>query len=269
MGLYITLTGRLKQEVLLKITTPADTSNAGAAAILEVDFERPTYLNGIHLEPFVTFPATVERIEVEGLTSDTKQVVYEGASFTLDRPATVRFTRQVVRKAYVTLRQTNYTLKEHEVEAPDALRRDTLNSIQSALPFAVRRAAPAVPVRHRGAQYEFGIEAISGEDWQPALPGVFVSGPHRFEGCPEVIRVDLDVQGTPEIYLCFRAYDASGNLKDVQLQGVQITNGQTKIFPFALSVPLEQVAHCDVYLKFIHRSSLDLIERFSIQASNV
>lgn len=269
LGIYIQLVNTLDQEMLLRVTTPADTPTVGAIATLQIEFERPGYLNGLHLEPFATFPVTIEQIEVEGLTPDTKQNVYGDASFILDRPVIVRFTRQMVRKAYVHLRQLNYSLKDHQIDPPDALRREVLNNIQSSLPFSIARTAPAVPEILTGAQYEFGLESIAGEDWTAQLPGVFVSGPHRLNIVPEVIRIDVTVQGAPEIYLCFRAYDQSGNIKDLQIQGLAFTNGSAIVFPFANTVNLSQVSNCDLYLKFIHRADLDLVERFSIQTTTL
>jgi hypothetical protein len=269
LGMYIQMVKPLKQEMLLKVTTPADAPSVGCLATLELEFERPTYLNGLHLEPFTNFPATVEQIEVEGLTADTKQRVYGDSSFVLDRPVSVRFTRQMVRKAYVHFRQLNYSLKEHQVDPPDALRRDVLSSIQASLPFTIARSTPALPVTSSGAQYEFGAENIAGEDWQAQTPGVFVSGPLRTSNVPEIIRVDATVQGSPEIYLCFRAFDQAGNSKDLQVQGISLTNGSALVFPFSNGLNLGTVSYCDLFLKFIHRGALDLVERFSIQTTKV
>jgi hypothetical protein len=61
--------------------------------------------------------------------------------------------------------------------------------LEAILPFNARNVSQLPVVIYTGAQYEFGVDAVSGEMWT-AVPGVFPSGPNRIQGCPEVIRFD-------------------------------------------------------------------------------
>jgi hypothetical protein len=267
-GLFMRMLSRPQLDFYLRVSTEAIGSRPGAEALLEVEFERPAYINGLSLAPFVNFPMRLISFEVQGLTSDTRHLVYEGETV-VDRPLTVRFPRQLVRRVFLKLFQENYTLKEHVIDPPDKLRRDALGAVQSSLPYSVRRIQRAVVKRLRGVQYDFGLEHIVGQDWSFTLPGVFIIGPLRFTGAPEVLRLDVDVIGSPEIYLCFRALDASGIEKDVQLQGMLLSSGSAVVFPFAPTVERIKVTTTNLYLKVVFRTEEDMIERYLVQATQV
>lgn len=106
--------------------------------------------------------------------------------------------------------QENYSIKEYQDESQDALRRNTMNSLESSAPFSVRVSLPAVPVIYRGYQYEFGFENLAALDSGISTPGVFVHGPLTVPGCPDVLRIDAETTGTVSLYVCYRAYDANG-----------------------------------------------------------
>jgi hypothetical protein len=267
-GLTIKMVSKPVAEYVLQVSTPA-LPNYGATAVLEVEFERPAYMNGFNLVPFTTFPARLTTIAAEDFSSDTRQTLYSGSGVVLDRSMVLRFPRRLVRRIFLTFYQENYSLKEHTVDSGDKLRRDILASLQPILPFSVQRISKSLPQRFRGAQYEFGVEHLVGLDSTPSLPGVFVSGPYQVLGCPEVIRLDADIQGTVDLYLCFRAFDGAGTVKDVQLQGTAITPGSTIVFPFADTLDRGQVDHTDVYVKAVNRTSLSLLKRFVLQITKV
>lgn len=173
----------------------------------------------------------------------------------------------MVAKIYLTLAQASYTIKEYQEDDSNTLRRNTMNSLQSSLPVAVRRAAAATPVTYRGYQYEFGLEELAVLDVAPALPGVFVQGPYVIPGCPEVVRFDAVTSGTVACYLCYRAYDATGTLLDENLQGVPVTPGSAFVFPFAGTADRDSIASTEVDLRFVLRSADASVTRYSLQAT--
>ena len=267
-GMFIQLSSRRPtDDWLLKISNPGNADIVGATAILEIEFARPMYLNALQVAPFTTFPLTLARIEVEGLTTDTRHSVYEGTA-SIDRSTVLRFDRTLVRRAYLTVHQEHYTLKEYTLESPDALRREVMTGLQAVLPYAARRSSAPLPVKKRGALYEFGLESLEGQDWV-LTKGLFVSGPHRFSGCPEIIRVDVDLHGTVDFYLYYRAFNASGLKVDENIVGVALVPGTTIVFPFAEDLDRGFVHHTDIYLKMVHRTTDAVVERFLIQVANV
>jgi hypothetical protein len=267
-GLYLRLKGVPQDEVSFQVTTPASNSY-GARATLTVELEHPAYMTGVTLAPFSSYPATLERVVCHGVVAEPA-LLFDG-SVVLDRKMTLNFERRMVRRLELTFTQTNYTLKEHTVDPPDKLRRDTLSSLQNVLPFAVRRTAPAVPKTYRGAQYEFGFESIQGEDWKAQVPSVFVTGPYRVYGCPEIARLDLEKLGEVDAYLYFRAYNSAGTKIDdnENSAAAQITPGTAIVVSLAESVTRPNVAYADLYLKFVFRSADALAKRFFLQVSRV
>lgn len=274
-GLFIQLGSAVPvDDWSLVISNPGNPEAVGATALLELEMAQPTYLNALRVSPFTTFPLVLKRVEVEGLVTSTRHSVYEGSTV-VDRMTLLRFDRTLVRRVYLTWYQENYTLKEYSVESVDALRSEVMTSLQSALPYAIRRAPSAVPTPHRGAVYEFGLEALEGQDWV-STKGVFVSGPHRVMGCPEVLRIDAEVTGDVSLYLCYRAYNAAGVIVDENLVGANLdthvgadplTPSTAFVFPFATDLDRSTVARTDVYLKMVHRSLDAVVERFLIQVA--
>ena len=249
-------------EWLLKVYNPASAEIVGATATLEIEFERPRYLNALQMAPFTTFPCLLRRIEIGGLTADTRHSVYEGAAL-VDRELVVGFPRTLVRRAYLTLYQENYTLKDYSLEDEDALRREVMANLQTALPYAARRSAPPVPVTRRGALYEFGLEYLEGQD-RSSVKGVFVSGPHRLYQAPEILRLDADVDGAASFYLLYRAYDQDGVKVDENFVGVPLTPNAAVVFPYGEEL-VADVASVDLYLKIVPRTTEAIVERFLLQ----
>ena len=92
-----------------------------------------------------------------------------GGGKLLDRPMTLRFPRQLLRRFRLDFYQPNYTIKEHLVNPADALQRAALVRLQSSLPFSARRLAPSVPLEPRGYQGEFAWRDRAGEDGAPEV----------------------------------------------------------------------------------------------------
>lgn len=136
--------------------------------------------------------------------------------------------------------------------------------LQAALPFEAQ-AIPSSPTQtYTGVQYEFGLENIQGELWT-STSSVFVSGPNRLDGCPDTVRFDADVKGTVSLYLCYRAFNAAGQVLVENLAGIAITPNTSLVFPFPAGVVHSQVDHIDIYLRIVHRSADALVERYMMQ----
>jgi hypothetical protein len=205
-GLYIEIGPAVPtQTYLLEASSQASPNTVGATASLEIDFAQLSYLTVIQVTPFTTFPMVLTNVEIQGITANTRQTVWAG-SLPISQPTAIRLDQQLgtnplVSKVFLTFYQPNYSLKQQTVTPPDALRLDVMSQLQAVLPFNVRNVLPPPAVVYTGAQYEFGIANVSGECWA-TVPGVFVSGPNRFEGCPSVVRFDADysnTQGDPAI----------------------------------------------------------------------
>ena len=205
-GLYIEIGPAVPtQTYLLEASSQASPNTVGATASLEIDFAQLSYLTVVQVTPFTTFPMVLTNVEIQGITANTRQTVWAG-SLPISQPTAIRLDQQLgtnplVSKVFLTFYQPNYSLKQQTVTPPDALRLDVMSQLQAVLPFNVRNVLPPPAVVYTGAQYEFGIANVSGECWA-TVPGVFVSGPNRFEGCPSVVRFDADysnTQGDPAI----------------------------------------------------------------------
>lgn len=264
-GLTIQMIGRPLYEYLLIVTTPAQ-SNYGATAMLEVDLATPSYINGIQLSPYSEFPITLTQVQTQSFNDNTIQTVSVGQSL-IDRPMTITFPTQLVRKIFLTCYQQNYTLSNYEVQAPNQLSIDTFASLQSSLPLQAQTAVRSTPSFYTGAEYIFGFENIAGVNNVPNLPGVFVSGPWTVNGVPEVISLSTDQVGTISYYLCFKAYDANEVTQDEQLFGYALTPGTPIVFPYSVAPNTLNIDHVDVYLKIVLRSANAICDKFLIQTT--
>jgi hypothetical protein len=205
-GMYIEIgSAAPTQTYLLEASSQASPNTVGATAMLEIDFAQLSYLTVLRVTPFTTFPMILTKVEIQGITTNTRQTVWAG-SLPISQPTAIRLDQQLgtnplVSKVFLTFYQPNYSLKQQTVTPPDALRLDVMSQLQAVLPFNVRNVLPPPAVVYTGAQYEFGLANVSGECWA-TVPGVFVSGPNRFESCPSVVRFDADysnTQGDPAI----------------------------------------------------------------------
>src|SRR5450756_1773475 len=219
--------GNISYEALLRIEVAAS-SNFGVTVTLEVEFDRPGYYNGLRLTPFVNMPVILTRIRVEGMLALGTLPIFEG-NVLLDRPVSVRFVGTdsagnpvpiYVRRLYLDFYQPSYSLKQHLVNPADQTRQDAMARLQTVLPFSDRAVQGAVPTSLVGAQYEFGLRDIAGERYNPAGPGVFVSGPFHLDGMPEILRLDADITGDVDCYLICRP------------QGISVTTDRVVVSPF-------------------------------------
>jgi hypothetical protein len=163
--------------------------------------------------------------------------------------------------------QENYTIEEYQEDSPDALRRNTMNSLQSYLPFSIGGAPASIPIIYRGYQYELGFEDMIALDVQVSVPGVFVQGPLNIPGCPDALRVDAQITGTVSMYMCYQAFDSSGTVVDANLPGVAVTPGTTVVFPFSSLLDRTTVATTQVSVRFVLRSVDATVSRYFIQTT--
>lgn len=261
LGIFIQMVGTPPGEMVLKVTTPGNLSY-GETAQLTIDLERTSYINGLRVSPFTNFPVTITNIVAQGFTSDMQTTVLD-IPVKLDRGTVIRFPRQLVSKFVVSFYQENYSLKEYFAQAPDSLRRDTLANLQSSLPFSVQRPQPSVPRQFEGALYALGIEDILALDISVSLPGLFVSGPYRVFGKPEVIRVDTQsINLSGPLTFAYITYDGNDNV--LETAAVSIVSGTSKGFTFS-HVP----DHVDFYVQFPLSQELSVIEQFLLQVTTV
>lgn len=267
-GLSISLGSQAPTDTaLLTVASTAAPATVGLTAVLSAEFGKLGYLNGFRLAPFATFPLTLKQVEVEGLTSATRTTVWEGST-EIEVETTLKFPTQVVRRIYLTFYQQNYLFEAPSKTPEDALRRNVMAQLQAVLPFSVRQLSEAVPVKTSGAQYEFGLESLQGETWT-AGRSVFVAGPHRYSGSPDVFRFDASVVGEVDFYLAYQAFDASGTLLDINLVGIPITPGSAMVFPLSESLVRNTIDHLALFLKIIHREPDAVVERFLFQMTSV
>ena len=188
------------QPYLLQVASQASSSTVGATAVLEVDLAQLNYLTVLNITPFTTFPMVLTKVETQAITSNTRQIVWNGST-PINRPTAIHLDQTLgvnplVSKVFLTFYQPNYTLKQHTVTPSEALRLDIMSQLQAVLPFNARNVVSPPAEVYTGAQYEFGAANVSGETWK-AVSGVFVSGPTRFTGIPELLQFDADFTAGP------------------------------------------------------------------------
>ena len=258
--------GHLNYEALLRIETNAN-DTFGVLAQLEIEFDRPGYYNSLRLTPFVNMPVSLLKIQAEGmLTNLNSAPIFEGNAL-IDRPMSIRFADAkgnpvFVRRLFLDLYQPNYSLKEHLVNPADQARQDSLARLQTVLPFSDRPVQGAVPASLVGAQYEFGLRDIAGERYNPAGPGVFVSGPFHVDGMPEIIRLDADTAGQVDCYLVCRP---AGIPVTTDRIVQQLVSGAAFSFPDVWTAGT--LTSADFYLKWVFRSDDAVLTRFLLQVT--
>lgn len=267
-GLYLKMLNLFSGDYTFVVSTPADSVNPGVFVTLQIDFERPSYLSSIGLEPFTSFPCRVDFVKVQGLTSSNLNTIFTRAGAPgplLDRPLEIAFSRTLVKTAQVGLYQENYEVNRYSILPTDHLRREALSLLQSSLPVGVQVPQQARPSTLEGAQYDFGVQKIVGVSSIYTAPAVFVAGPYRIVGCPEVLRFDVEYEGSPVFYACYRGLDGSENVIDENVSGVSVTSGSCIVFPWASNTDLSQIVHADIYVKMVFTSPIDRIQKFLIQ----
>jgi hypothetical protein len=88
-GLTLQMISRPMFEYYFLVTTPAS-PQFGATAVLEIDLANPTYMNGLTISPFSTFPVKLVRVETESFTPDTRQTIGTPNAI-IDRPMLLTF----------------------------------------------------------------------------------------------------------------------------------------------------------------------------------
>lgn len=260
LGLFLQMVGTPTAEAMLQITTPGS-QTFGESASLTIELERAVYMDGLQLSPFTNFPPTVQSVVAFGFTDNIQSTVLD-IPVVLDKAAIIKFRRQLCRKFVINMTQTNYSVKEYIVEAPDSLRRDTLANLQSTLPFSVQRPQPGIPQHFEGAMYEFGLQNISAIDDLPNLPGVFSSGPYLVVGTPEVIRLDTDVTNIPDaqIWIAYNAFNANDQL---------VASDEFAWSGLPTFYSGEAVDHVDFFVKFVFTEALSIASKLCLQVTTV
>jgi hypothetical protein len=266
-GMYIEMIGIPATEMIFSVTTPAS-EVYGMPAQLQIDMDRPAYMTGVAVSPYTNYPQTLTTITCQGVTG-APVVLFQG-SVLIDRPMVLSFPRTSVRSLTLSFTQENYTIKQYSVATSDKLRRNTLNSLQSVLPFAIRTVAPVPPTLFDGALYAFGFESILGVDWSSTtIPGVFVTGAYRIAGQPQILRVDTTTIGSVDTWLYSKSYSSTGQLVATNLTGTQLTSGAAIPVPITYVGATTPIAYTDYYLKYILRSVNAMVFNFFLQVTNV
>ena len=263
-GLFFSLLRQLDTERLLLISTPANTTY-GAAAVLEIQLERPAYVNALHLTPFSGYPATMLLLEAEGFTSNTLTTLIQGP-IPLDKEVSYLFPTQLISKFYLHLRQENYTLEQYQQSPADKLRRDLMQSLQSSLPLNVAQSLPSLPTLLDGAEYSFGLESIVAENVSYLQESIWVSGPYRIPFRPQLLSYYSLHANAAATALCYRAYDSTGAEVDANIHGTLMPSGPFA-FPFSTDLDLATVAYCDLYLKLINQGPSTIFQKFCLQVA--
>ena len=262
LGLTLQMVSAPSLEYLLRIEQVV-ASGYGESATLEIDFP-PSYLNGLRLAPAAPYPATIQGIQVFGVSDTACTQIFQG-SLLLDRDVTFRFDRTLVRRALVFLRQEGYTLNQHQLNPPDFAKRSLLAQLQAVLPFSVQSIAPPASQLLIGAQYDFGLRDVAGVNSTTAVvvnrPGILISGPYSVTSSPEVLRFDAVLDGEVGTYLEVQETYDDGTLSAVvEMQiAAPCTLPYTPLAPSAIETTF--------WLKFILRSEMSIAERFLLQVA--
>ena len=272
LGLFLRMLARPQCDYLFRVDTVV-AAGYGMEATLELELDKPSYINGFHLAPAVNFPFRLMSVTAEGLTSDTSRMIYWGGDV-LDRPVSLRFPRQLVHRLYLNFRQENYSYKEQVIDPADKLRREALQNLQSVLPFSLRRTVITPARVSEGAQYEFGLSDLYAEDWTATMPqdyGVIILGPFEVPGNPELIRLDADFSGDVKFYLIDVPFDVNGVLvqssfHETNPHGIEVVPGRALAFTPPAAANISKV---QFYVKIVLRSEYAVAERFLLEVSNV
>jgi hypothetical protein len=272
VGIYMRPAIFLAMEYLLRVETPGnENTGVGMNAVLEVELEQPGYYTSIQVEPFTALPAYLTQISVEGIEIGQIATVFTG-NILIDRAMGIRITQQdgtpvYVRMIYLSLVQNNYSLTEEVINPADQFRRDALAQIQAVIPFTTRQIEASVPQHVIGAQYELGLRNISAKNEVFNGTGVMVSGPFAKDGCPEMVRVDVDCSGPVNCYLYCKLYDGSGDEPQPTMVG-PAPSGSAISFPdFVVTLGSPTIVKVEFFLKWVMSDTSAVLRRYLLQVS--
>jgi hypothetical protein len=264
LGLFISLNSTMQNEYLLRVYQNADSTHCGIESQIEIDFGQIAYMNAIHLEPSGQYPARITQIVTQGFTENSQQTIYQGYML-LDRPMSLKFPTTLVGSVFITVLQENYTIGQYQVTTQNALQASAINDMQSLLPPQARELLPVNDNFYTGYVYTTGFENIQGELWSFELPTIFVYGPWTVNLSPDTIQLAAAFAGDIDFYLCWMAYDANGNVLDVQLNGYAVNPGTGIVFPFSSGTNRSDVASVDIYVKVALRGAFANLTRLLIE----
>jgi hypothetical protein len=270
LGLYISQLRVPPTEYLLQIESPV-ADNYGMTAKLEVSFDRPLYMNGLNVDILSSYGLHLKGISADGLESQKGIPIFTG-DFLLDRAQTIHFPRQLINKLYLDLVQVNYTYKTHSPDPAGDLKRNALASLQAVLPFSLQEVNIATPRQVSGCQYEFSLGSISGQDSIPntlyGQPGMFIAGPLKVTGTPDLIRFDIDAfdpGGTSvKAYLIAQEFAVDGTISSV----TQISSTPGTAFVYS-KITSGAVSYVNFYIKAVMFNELSVLKRYLLQVTNV
>lgn len=273
LGLRIRMRKTPAAEYLFRVDS-AGAGGYGASAVLEMELDRPSFIDGLHLAPFSNYPARLESVVARGLTDDSTSILFDSADLLLDRPVTIRFPGQVVHRLFLTFRQENYVLVEHVIDPADQLRRDAMVAIQAALPFSSRRMHVTPARRVSGAQYEFGLRDLWAES-RPAAStldyGVLICGPFEAEGTPSLVRLTAQFAGEVGLYLIDKPFNTTGvqvgsEMCSENQHGFEVESGVA--FGYPLPAGEATLSKTQFYVKFVLRDPDAVVERFLLEVTD-
>jgi len=265
-GLFFSVQQTITKEFTVQVqnSRPAgDGSAFGLPASLELEFDRPVFLNGIHLDPFVNFPAFVRGIYCESILGSNPGYVFQG-NYLLDHAQDLMFPKREVLKMRIDFYQINYSIKNHLVDVENRKKLEGMLAIQSALPYQVRNLNYPLTKEYSGVQYEFGFREISGVVSDPAteiLLGkqpILINGPFHRLGIPDVYRIDADVLGPVAISIITREHAADGSTSpDVE---TSVWPGYSYVYS-----PIGTPDSVDFFVKFQLADATAVAQRFFLQ----
>ena len=272
VGIYMRPAIFLAMEYLVRVETPGnENTGVGMNAVLEVELERPGYYTSIQVEPFTALPAYLTQIQVEGIEIGQIVTVFTG-NVLVDRAMGIRITQPdgapvYVRTVYLSLVQNNYSLTDEVIDPADQVRRDALAQIQAVIPFTTRQIEASVPQHVTGTQYALGVRNISALAEVFSGTGVLVSGPFAVDGCPEIVRVDVDCSGPVGCYLYCKLYDEAGGTPQPILVGL-LPSGTTLSFQdFVHTLGSPSVVQVEFFLKWVISDANAVLNRYLLQVS--
>lgn len=270
-GLFLQVNQTITKEftVCIQNSRPSSGSAAfGLPAVLELEFEKPLFLNGVHLEPFVNFPFFLRSIYCESILGSNPETVWSG-DYLLDRAQDVLFAKRDVLRMRLEFFQPSFSVKEHMVDVENRKKLEAMISIQAALPYRVRNIHYPLTAEYNGCQYEFGLRQIAGVVTDPVSDVIYGAkpelwnGPFESEGVPDLVRLDVAAAGSVDTFLVSEEVAADGTTS--ALVEKQVTAGETTAYTKVGETP----ANAKFYVKFRLNSPDALIQRFSLQVKNV
>lgn len=269
-GLFLSVVKTISREFTVSVQNARPDTGAGFGlpATLEIEFDKPFYLNGVHLTPFTNFPSHLRSIYAEGLLGSNPQYVWTG-NHLIDTEQEVLFSRREVLKLKLTFWQETYSIKDHLVDDESRQKTEALIALQSVLPVKVRQSHYPVTRQYTGCQYEYGFREIQGlytsfaEENLKGASVFFTSGPYRVEGVPDIIRLDLQSSGSVPVSIVSREHNADGVTEDDVK--TTVVSGE----PYSYTKVRTGAQSVELFVEMSLDTAESVAKRFCLQVTNV